>query len=71
MITRLVRGFEQALRAVSEASSQLRHLDGIQAVMETHFGFEERQLVGLLDALDVEGLDVGALDKVALYGPIA
>ena len=34
--------------------------------MQTPFGFEERQLVGLLDALDFEGLD-----RQALYGPIA
>lgn len=66
MIAHLIRGLEQALRTGEEKAGLLRHLDGIEAVMRTHFGFEERQLGGLLDALDVEGLD-----KQALYGPIA
>lgn len=66
MIAYLIRGLEQALRSGDEKGALLRHLDGIEAVMETHFGFEERQLASLLDTMDAEGLD-----KVALYGSIA
>jgi len=66
MIAHLIRGLEAAVRSGEEKGALLRHLDGIEAVMETHFGFEERQLVGLLDTVDVDGLD-----KAALYGPIA
>jgi hemerythrin-like domain-containing protein len=30
-----------------------RHLEGIAAIMESHFGYEERQLLTVLDALDL------------------
>ena len=66
MIAHLIRGLEQALRTGDQQGALLRHLDGIQAVMETHFGFEERQLVSLLDTLDIAGMD-----KTAMFGPIA
>ena len=42
----------------------LRHLDGVEAIMESHFRFEENQLVELLDTVDHERLDRGAL-----FGP--
>ena len=37
-----------------------RHLDGVGAIMENHFAFEERQLLGVLEALalDAEPGDV-------------
>ena len=31
-----------------------RHLDGIGAIMENHFAFEERQLLGVLEALALD-----------------
>jgi hypothetical protein len=43
-----------------------RHLDGLEVVVETHFGCEQRQLVAVLDALDDPGLHRGDL-----FGPIA
>jgi len=61
-----VRGLEQALRTGEDKDVLLRHLDGIDAVIQTHFRFEERQLVSLLDGMVIEGLD-----KTVLYGPIA
>jgi hemerythrin-like domain-containing protein len=66
MIAHLIRGLELAVRSGDEKVALLRHLDGIEAVMETHFGFEERQLAGLLDTADGHGLD-----KTAFFGPIA
>lgn len=66
MIAHLVRGLEQALRTGEDKDVLLRHLDGIDAVIQTHFRFEERQLVSLLDGMVIEGLD-----KTVLYGPIA
>ena len=34
-----------------------RHLDGIEAIMESHFAFEERKLAGVLDAMTLEAGD--------------
>lgn len=42
----------------------LRHLDGIEAVMTTHFRYEEKRLRGLIDALDLTGFDTAAV-----FGP--
>lgn len=36
----------------------VRHLDGIEAVMETHFRYEEKVLAAALDELDDETLDL-------------
>jgi hypothetical protein len=66
MIAHLIRGLEQAISTSADAAALLRHLDGIGAIMESHFRFEERQLVGLLDTIDDE-----SLDKTALFGSIA
>ena len=33
----------------------LRHLEGVDAIMESHFRFEERELVPLLDAAVGDG----------------
>ena len=41
-----------------------RHLDGIGAIMESHFGFEERTLLGILDRL---GLRAEVTD---VFGPL-
>ena len=36
----------------------LRHVEGVDAIMESHFRYEERELVGLLDALEGHGPDL-------------
>ncbi|HYN68113.1 MAG TPA: hypothetical protein VES93_14600 [Ornithinibacter sp.] len=36
----------------------LRHLEGIDAIMESHLRHEERELVPLLDAIDGGGPDL-------------
>jgi hypothetical protein len=66
MIAHLIRGLDNAVSTGADAASLLRHLDGIGAIMESHFRFEEKQLVGLLDAIEDE-----SLDKTELFGPIA
>ena len=68
MITQLIGDLEQALTAKSEQAVLLRHLDGIDAVMETHFRFEEKQLVPVLDTM---AGPIGTLHKTELFGPIA
>jgi hypothetical protein len=42
----------------------LRHLDGLSAIMESHFSYEERQLLYVLAALDLEA------DPHTLLGPL-
>lgn len=50
MLAALIEDLDQATRTAS-AAQVLRHLDGITAIMESHFGYEERQLTAVLDAL--------------------
>jgi hemerythrin-like domain-containing protein len=68
MIAHLIGALEEALTAHSDTAVLLRHLDGIEAVMETHFRFEEKELAVLLDGM---AEPIGNLDKTQLFGPIA
>jgi hemerythrin-like domain-containing protein len=53
MIASLVTRFDHAL-ATSAAPDELSlHLDGIAAIMESHFRYEERQLLDTLSTLDL------------------
>jgi hypothetical protein len=61
MLSHLIQELDHTLRTAPEEQALLRHLDGIEAVMETHFGYEERQLVDVLDALPDEDLDRATL----------
>jgi hypothetical protein len=47
------------------AEQRLRHLDGIEAVMESHFRSEERQLLAVLDENHDE-----APPPAELFGPL-
>lgn len=55
MIATLISGLESA-----SAQDISGHLDGIAAIMESHFRYEERELISVLDALalDAEPRDV-------------
>ncbi|MET0694046.1 MAG: hemerythrin domain-containing protein [Propionibacteriaceae bacterium] len=66
MLSHLIAELQHALQNQADEESLLRHLDGIEAVMTTHFRYEERRLVELLDGVEREGLD-----KRALFGPLA
>ncbi|GAB3536141.1 hypothetical protein GCM10027403_15870 [Arthrobacter tecti] len=66
MIEYLIGGLEHALETGASTDEKLRHLDGIEAVMETHFRYEERQLIDVLNAADNLGHD-----RNKLFGPIA
>lgn len=50
MLAALIEDLDRAARTAG-AAQVLRHLDGITAIMESHFGYEERQLTAVLDAL--------------------
>ncbi|TDE99119.1 hemerythrin domain-containing protein [Occultella glacieicola] len=53
MLDHLIGELGRTLEAGALREETLRHLDGIEAVMETHFRFEEKQLISVLDALDL------------------
>lgn len=59
MIDHLLGGLQKALDSPNPDTVR-RHLDGISAVMQTHFRYEERQLLQVLDtlALDVTSTEV-------------
>ncbi len=64
MIEHLLGALHKA--AAAPTDEKLRHLDGIEAVMLTHFRYEERRLLDVLDAMTVD-----AVPSVELYGPLA
>ena len=66
MLDHLLGELERAARSGAGRDDLLRHLDGIEAVMETHFRFEEKKLVGVLD-----GADRPEADRQELLGPLA
>ncbi len=64
MIAALLAQLGDALRAAATLDELARHLDGLSAIMESHFRYEERQLLDALAALDLEA------DPHALLGPL-
>lgn len=54
----MIAGLIADLQAASADSATVdeldRHLDGIAAIMESHFRYEERELLGVLDSPDTE-----------------
>lgn len=61
MIAHLLGGLQQAVDSGSSPDELLRHLEGVSAIMESHFRFEERQLLVVLDALDLDARTEEAL----------
>jgi hypothetical protein len=53
MIGHLVSGLQADVDRTADPVTLGRHLDGIGAIMESHFRFEERTLLALLDRLDL------------------
>jgi hemerythrin-like domain-containing protein len=66
MLSYLIGALQEALNQHDPAEELHRHLDGIAAVMETHFGYEERQLRSVLERLDPVGVD-----PQTMLGPLA
>ncbi len=56
MIGSLLADLDRVVREGAGAEVVLRHLEGVDAIMESHFRYEERELVSLLDASDGAGL---------------
>lgn len=64
VIAALLTQFSHALQAEAASDELARHLDGLSAIMESHFGYEERELLDPLATLHVEA------DPHALLGPL-
>lgn len=54
MIAHLLAGLQSAVDSADSPEELLRHLEGVSAIMESHFRFEERQLLVVLDALALD-----------------
>lgn len=55
VLAALLTDLERA-SATGSPNELVRHLDGIEALMTSHFAFEERRLVAVLDATSLAGL---------------
>ncbi len=56
MIDVLLSDLQHLVGSGAPAGLVLQHLEGVDAIMESHFRYEERELVALLDASDGVGL---------------
>lgn len=65
MMAHLIGGLEKALTSGAEADTLHGHLDGIGAIMESHFRYEERELLSVLDDLPL------GLERREVFGAIA
>ena len=56
MIAHLLAGLQAAVARAAPPAELHRHLEGVAAIMESHFRYEERQLLSVLEtlALDTE-----------------
>ncbi|MBD3923937.1 hemerythrin domain-containing protein [Nocardioides cavernae] len=54
MIGTLLAGLQSAVSRTASPEVLGQHLDGLAAIMESHFGFEERTLVAILDRLELD-----------------
>lgn len=54
MISHLLGGLEAAVRSRSAPEVLAGHLEGIAAIMESHFRYEERRLLTVLEGLALD-----------------
>jgi hemerythrin-like domain-containing protein len=64
MIAMLLGRFDRAITSPATPSELAMHLDGLSAIMESHFRYEERELLGVLSTLDLD------TDPQDLLGPL-
>ncbi|MGW2150429.1 hemerythrin domain-containing protein [Nonomuraea bangladeshensis] len=63
LIAQLLRRFDHAITSGAAPDELALHLDGLSAIMHSHFRYEERELLGVLAALDLDA------DPHDLLGP--
>jgi len=64
MIAHLVGGLQSSVKASATPVELARHLEGIAAIMESHFRYEERQLLEVLETLALNA------DPKRVLGPL-
>ena len=64
LIAGLLTELDQALTSSATPDELARHPDGLSAIMESHFNYEERQLLDVLSTLGLEA------DPRAFLGPL-
>ena len=64
MIAHLLGGLQSAVDRAAGPDEIDRHLEGLAAIMENHFRYEERQLLTVLDTLDLDA------DQGEVLGPL-
>lgn len=64
MIAHLLNGLSAAVDRSASPDELDYHLEGVAAVMESHFRYEERKLLTVLDTLDLEA------DPSEVFGPL-
>ena len=64
MIGHLINGLQAAVASAASPAELARHLEGIAAIMESHFRYEERQLLTVLEALALDA------DPERVLGPL-
>jgi hypothetical protein len=65
MIGHLLADLRRAMTAGAGVAELVRHVDGIEAVMTTHFRYEEKRLLGIVDELDLADVDT-----TTVFGPL-
>ena len=65
MLSHLLGDLQRAVDAHQGPAALHRHLDGIEAVMETHFRYEEKRLLPLLAGLVLDATPRDALGPLA------
>ena len=63
IIAHLLGGLQSAIDRAASPAELDRHMEGIAAIMESHFRYEERQLLTVLETLDLEA------DVRSVFGP--
>ena len=61
MIAHLLQGLRAAMERGEPAEELDRHLEGVAAIMESHFRYEERHLLPVLEALQLDASVADAL----------
>ncbi len=64
MIAHLLGGLQQSVDHRAGPAELDRHLEGIAALMESHFRYEERQLLTVLETLDLQA------EVSSVFGPL-
>lgn len=64
MIAYLITGLQSSVSASATPAELARHLEGIAAIMESHFRYEERQLLDVLETLALNA------DPESVLGPL-